>query len=102
MTIEITVKADYNDADYTYKTTKITHKELLRFKPVFEAIKAKGRHGNWKTGDCGDESLAEQYPGVPEDLLEAFHDNYVPHYEYGIHTINKITLKEVVHTEELI
>lgn len=102
MTLEITVKADYNDADYIYKTTEITKEKLSSFKPLFEAIGDKGRHHNWETGDHSSEPLTKQYPNVSEDLLEEFDCDYVPRSEYGVHTIESITLKEVVHTEELI
>lgn len=108
----IFVKADTNDADYITEKSEITDEQIEIIKPLIEAIKnftpyevqLPGRATtwthchNWSSGertrdDLGEKTAWEYYgeKGVSEDVLEVF-EEFVPHGEYGIHTIESIDL----------
>jgi hypothetical protein len=102
MTYEIVITGDYNDADYDVETNSITEEELVRFKPVFDAIVAKtaevekgrGTHNFWTFGPRrGQQRYTEMYAELDQELLEEFCERFVPRggdSEYGIHTIDSI------------
>jgi hypothetical protein len=117
----LVVEGDHNDADYIVSVSPITDEGLERFSPLIKAIKGfkpyktvdpPSKHPgikplewshdhNWPSGDygcrpdLGEKSYLEYYSalGFPEDLIEEFDMDYVPHAEGGnIHTINAIYL----------
>lgn len=97
----IIVEGDTNDADYIRERTLITDKELKELKPIIKAIKSCKKDHNW-SNEYSNESVEEIYKGMlTEDQLELFED-YVPHGEYGVHTITSIILIHVVKETELL
>ena len=118
--IKITV--DTNDADYVSELSKITDEELMKLKPLIEAIKEfKPYEGYGTSGrkfmhehnypsinseyfprrDLGEKSPEEIYPNIDADIHEMFQD-MCPFSEYGFHTVESITLLYVSDIEELL
>lgn len=108
-TFSITVKADTNDADYIEQTSDITQEQIDRFRPLFSAMILVAEHKrnhdwngtyNWPDSEYRDEgtpkSVYEPY-GISEEIIEEFGD-FVPYGEYGVHTIESITIREIVGT----
>lgn len=96
----IVVKGDTNDADYVTKVSVIDEEKLDRFLPLIKAInefprnpRYGGRH-NWPSSDYANETVSEVYSDFDEELLEDF-SYYVPRGEYGIHSIEGISILEV-------
>ncbi len=111
MKYEITITADPNDADYITAVNEISEEDLDTIKPLIQAIKefkpynaeyeSFGRmsttmhHHNYPYGEClrgdmGEKSPEELYE-FDSKVLELF-EEYIPHSEYGIHTIESITI----------
>ncbi len=110
----LVVEGDHNDADYVVSVTPITEEEIRKFAPLIRAIKAfkpyKGKSGsglefshdhNWPVGDychrpdLGGKDIVELYnDAVPEDLIREFDEEYVPHEDGNIHTIDSIFVVE--------
>jgi hypothetical protein len=100
----IFIEADYNDADYITEETEIKGNVLENLdliKRIATAVKAKGLHRNWITGEQTDTPLTEQYPEFTEEELELFGD-LVPYAEYGVNTIVKIEIREIRVMERLL
>ena len=102
MKYEITITADTNDADYITAVNPISEEDLGTIKPLIEAIKNfkpyknKYTHGhNYSTGNCLRGDMGEK---SPEELYEfdsdvfGLFEEYLPYSEYGIHTIESITI----------
>ena len=95
MKYEIAITADHNDGDYITSVNKISQKDLDTIKPLIAAINAK-KEGFWhshnyETGDCcRDKSVREIY-NFDESVFELFEEQ-LPYNEYGIHTIESITI----------
>jgi len=108
----LVVEGDHNDADYIVSVSPITEKDLKRFTPLIAAIrkfkpykgKSQGGSGmefthdhNWPVGDygyrgdLGSKTITELYG----ELAEEFDQDYVPHEDGNIHTINKISVMGV-------
>ena len=88
------IKGDHNDGDYIHDISEISVEELLKFKPLFEAIKENGKdwNHNWCTSEnSSNESPDEMYSDIDPEIILDF-EEYVPHGEYGIHTINSIRI----------
>ena len=109
----ITVKADTNDADYIVNTQPLIEAHLPTIRKVIEAIKdfdSKHQRGtgqyNWYAREHG---YGRRRPGpreVYEDILteeeiELF-EEYIPHGEDGIHTIESVEIYEVINKEKLL
>jgi hypothetical protein len=102
MIYEIVITGDYNDANYDVETHPITEEELVRFKPVFDAIVAKtaelknirGVHNFWTLARRrGQPTYTEMYAELDQELLCEFCERFVPRggdSDYGIHTIESI------------
>lgn len=107
----IVIKADTNDADYITSKHLITDQQLQKITPVIDAInnfkpyKLPSKNKEWENkfdhnfpiGECcrtdmGEKTIQELYGHL--DGLEVF-ENFIPYYEYGIHTIKSIELLEV-------
>jgi len=116
----VTIVADTNDADYVTAISDIDDDfesyfgELIEAIKNFEPYKGKSKYStlehthrhNWPTGELVREDLGEKYPEqiysqFPEDMIEAFSE-YLPHGEYGIHTIESITISQVQHEKKLL
>jgi hypothetical protein len=94
MIYEIVITADTNDADYITKISAITPDELERFTPLIAEIAKKAKHYNWDTSVYGDdedkpEIMYSQFAALVEEFEE-----FVPHGEYGVHTIESIVYYE--------
>lgn len=100
---EITIRVDTNDGDYNEVTNPISKEDLNKLKPLFKAIKqfkpykAKG-HGhahNFPMGEILREDLGEKSPAeiynVDEELIELL-EEYLPHCDYGFHTIERVEI----------
>lgn len=109
----IVVKADMNDGDYIEECSEISREELDKIRPLLAAINdfrpyQVGRcthHHNFCTGealrdDLGEKTPEELYPDYLDEL-EIFSE-YVPHGEYGIHTIKSVKVLEVINEEKFI
>ena len=93
MNYQITIRADHNDGDYLTKVSKISEEDLKIIKPLIAAIKAKATNGyhshNYQTRDHMEKPMSEIY-NFPEEVFDRF-EEFIPNYEYGIHTIDSIT-----------
>lgn len=97
------IMGDTNDGDYIHNIITINSREkrkkieelLERIVPVLE-----DEHGTWENGDQG--NSAETY--VEEGkMTQADADRFselVPHGEYGIHSVEDITLYDVMNKKE--
>ena len=100
----LVIKADTNDADYVHNIVTIeTAKKKKQIQELLERVvpvlDAEGDH-NWENGDQGDS--AEEYV-LEGKLTEADADSFgdlVPYAEYGIHSIEDITLYDVINKKE--
>ena len=105
MTKYIYITADTNDGDYVSDMTIITDEELEIIKPVIEAIKNCKTSHNWETGEmagnCRPKDLYVKTGILTQEQVDDFSE-YCPHGEYGIHTIEEITLYNVESEEELL
>lgn len=118
----LNITADTNDADYVSNMTEITADKLAELMPLIKAIKnfktykTKSKDGsyershshNWPTGDCLRQDLGEKSPeeyygeqGISEDLIMELSENFLPHGEYGIHTIKSIEVLHIAKREKL-
>lgn len=102
------IEADTNDVDYISSKNEVSDKEIEEIRPVALAIKAfkpykrliNGKEvyfsHNYNSGDS-----RRMYEFTPEELyghipgFELF-DELRPHGEYGIHTITRIEIIEVL------
>ena len=102
MKYEIAITADTNDGDYITEVSEISEEDLDTIKPLIQAIKEfkpyKNKythHHNYPWGeyvrdDMGEKSARELYK-FDEEIFELF-EEYIPYGEYGIHTIESITI----------
>lgn len=98
------IKADTNDADYVEKSTEIAEEVIPLIKKVAKAIKSCKANYNWGSGECcdEDESPSIVYKDIlTEEEIDNF-DYYVPHGEYGIHTIESIRIVTITKEEILL
>ncbi len=106
------VTADYNDADYVTERNLITEAQLVKFEPLFKAIKefkpytghgARSPvmvHGhNFPIGDgcrarSGEKTARQLYveSGIVDEDTFAEFEKYIPTTQGDIHTITKIML----------
>jgi hypothetical protein len=105
----LVVEGDHNDADYLVSITPITEKQLEKFQPLIEAIEKfqlyKGfsasrlewdHNCNWPCGeygcrsDLGCKTITELYPEIDAEIVEEFDQEFVPHADGNIHTIEAI------------
>lgn len=96
MEYELTIIADYNDADYDESTSVVTEEELHKLIPLLEKIMASDKPHNFDTlgmndyDNLGDEVLGPvvDYPDEDPALIARLCE-LVPtgDSDYGIHTI---------------
>jgi hypothetical protein len=105
----VIVTADTNDADYITEKTEITDDQIENIiKPVIAQLEVRrkklneDRHKNWNEWRHNWETSQYGRIGNPKEMyvntglltqeqVDAFQD-YVPHGEYGVHTIEKIEI----------
>jgi hypothetical protein len=108
----IKIKADTNDADYITGINILNEEDLPTILKVIAAIKdfdSRTRRGsgqyNWFTGysyGCIRPGPRVVYEGVlTEEEIDTF-DEYCPHGEDGIHTIESVEIYEVINKEVLL
>ena len=122
MKYEMIIQADTNDADYVTSITTVTEKQLDKIKFIANKIKKfkpyevsfeNTNYGtmtwthshNWPNGDCLRSDLGEKHPMDLYDLDEKTYEwfeEYLPFGEYGIHTIDSITITPYVKKQELL
>lgn len=100
------ISGDYNDGDDITVRREITDERLEFIKPVIEAIKKYSLEDdyNWPTQEWSDTDPEEIYVNtglITKEQYWAF-QNYTPHGENGIHTIERIKLLYVEKEEELL
>ena len=118
---KLIIIADTNDADYITSIKTITDDELKLIQPMIQAIKNfepyKGlsiggvtwnHTSNYSWGECTREDLGELSAndyyvskGITEEEFEIF-DDYVPCSEYGVHTIHKIIVYDIIKETNLL
>jgi hypothetical protein len=101
------IVADTNDGDYVTSKNEITDEQIELIKPVIEAIKNfkpyigtqpdywNHLHGhNYTTQECTRLDLGELSAKSLYGNLEGFElfDEFCPFDEYGIHTIESVTI----------
>ena len=102
---QIIIKADYNDGDYITEQCSITDERLEKVKEIVAVLKEvnkRTRRIEWPTGDCAGrgESIYNYATDGHLTMEEIqFLDEYVPHGEHGVHTIESI---EIVYQGEKI
>lgn len=93
------IEADTNDADYAYSIQYVSPEEEQFIREITSRIESNGSSWTWENGEIGDPR--ETYKDIlTEEEIEAFGD-YLPHGEYGIHSINSIRFLDVIKDEEL-
>ena len=104
MKYEIIIRADTNDADYVTSINTISEEDLNTIKPLIEAIKnfkpykrSEWTHSHnfpyseYTREDLGEKPARELYNEFSSEVFGMFED-IVPYGEYGIHTIESITI----------
>lgn len=102
-TFKLIIEADTNDGDYVYQINDINLEQVNLYSELIKAIRNCKFSHNWPKGDVGNGECPpeELYPEFDKEIIERF-DEFVPHGEYGIHTIESITLLEIVKETELL
>jgi hypothetical protein len=99
------ITADVNDADYVTQEILIkSDEQLAKLKKILEVVKTKsGNYAhNWPNSEYSSTSVAEVYEGLlTEDEIEWF-EQFLPHGEFGIHTIVNAKLLYVEKEEHLL
>jgi hypothetical protein len=121
MKYEVIIKADTNDGDYVTSMETVGDAELKLIREVCKAIKdfqpytTEGcnidwrdwtHSHNWPEGEClredlGEKSPSEIYSQCSQEALDLFRE-LIPYGEYGIHTIESVTVSPVVAREKLL
>ena len=127
MKYQLEVEGDINDGDMTTSISMVDEADLPHIRAVAKAVKEfkpyqttylnsanqprKTTHDcNWPTGelirtDLGEKDPQEIYVGsglVTQEAFDVFEDLLHFGAEYGIHSIDSITLKVIAQTEELL
>lgn len=97
----LVIKADTNDGDYITRITKVEDTFLEKYKELIKGIKNCKFAHNWPSSEYEDDTVETLYSEFDLDLVENF-AYYVPHGEYGVHTIESIKILNVESTEELL
>ncbi len=127
MQYQLEVEGDMNDADYTTSISIVDESDLPHIRAVAKAIKEfkpyqttylnyanqprKNTHDhNWPTGEFIRTDLGEKVPQeiyvdsglVTQEAFDVFDSLLNLSGQYGIHSIDSITLKVITRTEELL
>lgn len=94
------VAGDANDGDYVRKLTELQEVQLPLLHKLVAALKAES--GNWPSSEYADGWVEDIYAKYfTEDELDKVQD-WIPYGEYGIHTVENITVYEFVGKTELL
>jgi hypothetical protein len=100
------VEGDTNDGDYIQESTEFTEQEWLDKQPLFGRVFDYLRESTeWCTGENCDEDEHPVYSDVESKLTQEEVDQfseYVPHGEYGIHSISSVKIYHFTTKEEVI
>lgn len=98
----IVIEADTNDGDYITNQCSITEEELATIMPVIaEITKLKAKGGNtWDTREWESEEVRPEavYAEVLTQKQISIFNDYVPYGEFGVHSIERITIIEEIAT----
>lgn len=95
----IIIKADTNDADYVSSKHEITEEQIQEIMPVVEAIKKFGRGHNFPSNEYDTKDASTLYGHL--EGFDLFND-FTPHGEGGIHTIESIEILTIANEEKLL
>lgn len=95
----IIIVGDTNDGDYVTEKTPITDQEIEQLKPILAHIGKKSSNWNTRYEYDEDELATLIYKDVFTEEQFKLMDKFVPHGEYGIHTIESVDIITV--TEEV-
>ncbi len=98
----IIIKADTNDADYITEKREISDEKIELMKPIIKAIKECKAGHNWPRYNGTDEEVEELYENILTNEQIDLFDNYRPHGEWGIHSIESIEILEVINEIKLL
>lgn len=92
------IKADTNDGDYISEKSKISDVNLEKVREIVKALRESNKVGQgyrrrirWETGECGNPYEYATKGILTMDEIEFFND-FLPHGEHGIHTIESIEI----------
>ena len=88
----IIISADENDGDYITKKSSVSDIQIEDLKIILAIIGI--RKHNWDNTDI--ENLIEKYSGLLTKEQIMFFNKYVPCNDYGVHTIVKVEIIEVL------
>lgn len=102
----VIVKINTYDADYIENYYEISEEDIEKLYPIVKAIEnCKERH-NWEVGDLSNgytpEFLYVETGILTKEQVDWFNDHLTLYREYGMHTIESITLLEVVNEIQLL
>jgi len=94
------VVGDANDGDYVRELTELQEVQLPLLHKLVAALKAN--YNYWPSNEYVDDDVEDIYENyfTEEELDEVL--DWIPYGEYGIHTVNDITLYEFVGKKELL
>lgn len=97
----VEIKADTNDGDYVTERYTLLDGELERYKKV--AVDLKEKHGKWPKGEMAgkNDNPSLIYAGILTDEDIEWFNESTPYGEYGIHTIESITILTIIEEEVL-
>jgi hypothetical protein len=103
--LKIMIEGDTNDADYISEINDITKEQLNSIMPIIEAVKNCTNRHNWAS-EYANYTIEDLYPqffinGDESPEMETFYE-FLPHGEYGIHSIDKIVVLEIVKETRLL
>jgi len=96
------VEGDMNDADYKSEVVTVDKDDLELVRKVAKAISETNHHYNWPCYDGGDDRRLIYKGILTPDEIEGFDEIVYLGGDYGIHSINSITLLHTTKSEELI
>ena len=101
------ITADTNDADYVKSENWVTEEDISEIKKVWEVVKdsvkvrGRGDYNWWTVASSRQKGPYERYKDIlTTEQLDIFNE-YVPHPEGGIHTVESIVIHEVIKTTKL-
>lgn len=116
--LQIIIVADTNDADYVTEVSTISEADLKKIKPLIKAISKfepyksknggyeRSNHHNYPLGECcrldlGEKRPEDIYPEFDKSIHELF-QSFCPYGEYGIHTIESVTVAPLTKKRKLL
>lgn len=92
----IIIEVDTNDADFNISVNDIDDESLNIIQPLIDAIKEYSKEHKWEHNypyNRGEIDVKELYPNISEECFDIFNE-YIPHNEFGFHSIESISIIE--------